>query len=165
MVVHFRDPGKAADMPKLDDRRSSGLWLQTSTTLALPQEFAGVDPPGGAQRRRCIRRNAGFQDIVDNEAAQAAGGPAPSSSSGPAPVAGGPAPEDVNMGAGSAAQRTISAVRTLETEEDASAKKRQRLMTGLPILHETDVDVNVDTQDGRVGGDARRSRTMDSAGH
>ena len=42
-----------------------------------------------------------------------------------------------------AAQPTSSAVRTLETEDDASAK-RQRLMAGLPILHETDVDVNVD---------------------
>ena len=104
---------------------------------------------------------ARFQDIVDNEAAQAAaasasepnvgtpgqaaGGPAPSSSSGPATVAGGPAPEDVNMGAAesSAAQPTSSAVRTLEAEDDGSAK-RQRLMAGMPILHETDVDVNVD---------------------
>ena len=75
---------------------------------------------------------------------QAAGGPAPSSSSGPA-LAGGPAPEDVNMGAAesSAAQPTSSAVRTLETEDDGSAK-RQRLMAGMPILHETDVDVIVD---------------------
>ena len=104
---------------------------------------------------------ARFQDIVDNEAAQtaaasasepnvetpgqAAGGPAPSSSSGPAPAAGGPAPEDVNMGAAesSTAQPTISVVRTLETEDDGSAKP-QRLMAGLPILHETDVDVNLD---------------------
>ena len=43
----------------------------------------------------------------------------------------------------SAAQPTSSAVRTLETEDDASAK-RQRLMAGMPIMHETDVDVNVD---------------------
>ena len=43
----------------------------------------------------------------------------------------------------SAAQPTSSAVRTLETEDYASAK-RQRLMAGMPILHETDVDVNVD---------------------
>ena len=42
-VVHFRDPGKAADMPESD-------WHQTSTTLALRQESAGVDPSGGAQR-------------------------------------------------------------------------------------------------------------------
>ena len=54
-VVHFRDPGKAADMPKLDDRWSLGLWLgkslhQTSTTLALRQDFEGVDPSGGARR-------------------------------------------------------------------------------------------------------------------
>ena len=56
---------------------------------------------------------ARFQDIVDDEAThtaaasasepnvempeQAAGGSAPSSSSGPAPAAGGPAPEDANM--------------------------------------------------------------------
>ena len=106
---------------------------------------------------------ARFQDIVDNEAAQtaaasvsepnvetpgqAAGGPAPSSSSGPAPVADGPVREDVNMGAAesSAAQPTSSAVRTLETEDDGSAK-RQRLMGGMPILHETNMDVNVDSQ-------------------
>ena len=43
----------------------------------------------------------------------------------------------------SAAQSTSSVVRTLETQDDASAK-RQRLMAGMPILHETDVDVNVD---------------------
>ena len=99
--------------------------------------------------------------MVDNEAAQtaaasarepnvempeqAAGGSAPSSSSGPALAPGRPALEDVNMGAAesSAAQPTSSAVRTLETEDDGSAKL-QRLMAGMPILHETDVDVNVD---------------------
>ena len=43
----------------------------------------------------------------------------------------------------SAAQPVRSAVRTLETEDDGSAK-RQRLMAGMPIVHETDVDVNVD---------------------
>ena len=65
--------------------------------------------------RKCVHQNAEarFQDIVDNEAAQtgvassaaanaetwrqAAGGSAPSSSSGPALAAGGDAPEDVNM--------------------------------------------------------------------
>ena len=75
---------------------------------------------------------ARFQDIVHDEAAQtaaasasepsvetsgqAAGGPAPSSSSGPAPAAGGPAPVDVNMGAAesSAAQPTSSAVRKVD---------------------------------------------------
>ena len=83
---------------------------------------------------------------------QAAGGSAPSSSSGPAPAALGPAREDVNMGAAesAAAQPTSSAVRTLETEDDRSAK-RQRLMAGMPILHETDVDVNVDAHK-MVGG-------------
>ena len=39
----------------------------------------------------------------------------------------------------SAAQRATSAVRTLE----ASAK-RQKVLAGMPILHESDVDVNVD---------------------
>ena len=34
-------------------------------------------------------------------------------------------------------------VRTLKTEDDGSAKS-QRLMAGMPLLHETDVDVNVD---------------------
>ena len=29
-VVHFRDAGKAADMPKLDDRWILGLWLGKS---------------------------------------------------------------------------------------------------------------------------------------
>ena len=43
----------------------------------------------------------------------------------------------------SAAQPTSSAVRTLETEDDGSAKCHS-LMPGMPILHETDVDVNVD---------------------
>ena len=73
---------------------------------------------------------------------QAVGGSAPSSSSGPA---GRPAPEDVNMEAAesSAGQPTSSVVRTLEAEDDTSAK-RQKLMAGMPILHETDVDVNMD---------------------
>ena len=43
----------------------------------------------------------------------------------------------------SAAQRTSSVVPTLEAGDDGSAK-RQRLMAGMPGLHETDVDVNVD---------------------
>ena len=52
-VVHFRDPRRAADMPKLDDRWNLGLWLGkslASTMWGLQQEFAGVDPSGGAQR-------------------------------------------------------------------------------------------------------------------
>ena len=28
--AHFRDPGTAADMPKLDDRWNLGLWLGKS---------------------------------------------------------------------------------------------------------------------------------------
>ena len=97
-----------------------------------------------------------FQDIVDNEAAQtaaasasepniemqelAAGGSAPNSSGGPVPAAGRPAPEDANMEAAesSTAQPTSPVVRTLEVEDDT------RLIEGMPILHETDVDVNVD---------------------
>ena len=104
---------------------------------------------------------ARFQNIVDNEAAQTAaasaiepnaemreqavGGSAPSSSSGPAPAAGRPAPEDTNMEAAkSSAQPTSSEVRTMEAEDNTSAK-RQKLMAGMPILHEIDVDVNTDT--------------------
>ena len=89
---------------------------------------------------------ARFQDIVDNEAAQTAAASASEPTvETPGQAAGGPAPEDVNMGAAESrvAQPTSSAVRTLETEDDASAK-RQRLMADVPILHETDVDVNVD---------------------
>ena len=104
---------------------------------------------------------ARFQDIVDNEAAQtaaasasepnvemreqAAGGSATSSSSGPAPAAGRAAPEDANIepAESSAAQPTSSVVRTMEAEDDTSTK-RQKLMAGMPILHETDVDVNMD---------------------
>ena len=73
---------------------------------------------------------------------QAVGGSAPSSSGGPA---GRPAPEDANMEAAesSAGQPTSSVVRTLEAEDDSSAK-RQKLMAGMPILHETDVDGNMD---------------------
>ena len=41
-VVHFRDPGKAADVPKLDDRWSFGLRLgrspQVSIHLEAPRE-------------------------------------------------------------------------------------------------------------------------------
>ena len=93
---------------------------------------------------------ARFQDIVDNEAAQTAAASAsepnvetPGQAAGAA--AGRAAPEDVNMRAAesSAAQPTSSVVRMLEAEDDGSAK-RQRLMAGMPILHETDMDVNVD---------------------
>ena len=99
-----------------------------------------------------------FKDMEDNEAAQtaasasepnvemreqAAGGSAPSSSSDPAPAAGRPAREDANMEpAESSAQPTSSVVRTMEDEDNTSAK-RQKLMDW-PILQETDVDVNMD---------------------
>ena len=83
---------------------------------------------------------ARFQNIVDNEAAQtaaasasepnvempeqAAGGSAPSPSGGLVPAAGRPALEDANMEAAesTAAQPTSSVVRTLEAEDDTSAK-------------------------------------------
>ena len=58
---------------------------------------------------------------------QAAGGPAPSSSSSPARAAGGPAPEDVNVG-----------------EDDGSAKRQRLMMAGMLMMYEADVDVNVD---------------------
>ena len=60
---------------------------------------------------------------------QAAGGSAPSSSSGPAPAVGRPAPEDANMEAAesSAGQPTSSVVRTLEAEDDTSAKKTSEI--------------------------------------
>ena len=61
------------------------------------------------------------------------------------PAAARPAPEDVNMeyAESSAGQPTSSVVRSLEAEDDTTAK-RQRLTAGMPILHETDVDVNMD---------------------
>ena len=43
----------------------------------------------------------------------------------------------------SGGQPTSSVFRTLEAEDDTSAK-RQKLMVGVPILHQTDVDVNMD---------------------
>ena len=46
-VVHFRDPGKAADMPKLDDRWNLGLWLGKS--LASDEHHVGTS----AGVRRC----------------------------------------------------------------------------------------------------------------
>ena len=46
-VVHFRDPGKAADMPKLDDRWNLGLWLGKS--LASDEHYVGIS----ARVRRC----------------------------------------------------------------------------------------------------------------
>ena len=51
----------------------------------------------------------------------------------PAPAAGGPAPEDDNMevaAESSAAQPASSAVRTLEAEDDASAKS-QKVLAGV----------------------------------
>ena len=43
----------------------------------------------------------------------------------------------------SSAQPTSSVVRTMEAEDGTSAK-RQKLMAGMPILHETNVDANTD---------------------
>ena len=39
---HFRDTGKAADMPKLDDRWNLGLWLgKPGVRRALCGDFSG----------------------------------------------------------------------------------------------------------------------------
>ena len=46
-VVHFRDPGKPADMPKLDNRWNRGLWLGES--LASDEHYVGTS----AGVRRC----------------------------------------------------------------------------------------------------------------
>ena len=51
-VVHFRDPGKAADMPKLDDRWSLGLWLGKS--LASDEHYVGTS--AGVRSCRSIWR-------------------------------------------------------------------------------------------------------------
>ena len=51
-VVHFRDPGKAADMPKLDDRWNLGLWLGKS--LASDEHY--VVTSAGVRRCRSIWR-------------------------------------------------------------------------------------------------------------
>ena len=51
-VVHFRDPGKAADMPKLDDRWNLGLWLGKS--LASDEHCVGTS--AGVRRCRSIWR-------------------------------------------------------------------------------------------------------------
>ena len=66
----------------------------------------------------------------------------------------------------SAVQPTSSVVRTLEAEDDASAK-RKRLMAGMPILHETDLEVSVDAHRMVVirnsGPSGRLTRTRDSS--
>ena len=51
-AVHFRDPGKAADMPKLDDRWNLGLWLGKS--LASDEHYVGTS--AGVPRCRSIWR-------------------------------------------------------------------------------------------------------------
>ena len=93
-----------------------------------------------------------FQDIVDYEAAQTAAASAsepnvemPEHAAGGS--SGGRDPRrrmpTWKAAESSAAQPTNSVIRTLEAEDDTSAK-RQKLMAGMPILHETDVDVNMD---------------------
>ena len=52
-AVHFRDPGKAADMPKLDDRWNLGLWLGRS--LASDEHHVGTS--AGVRRCRSIWRS------------------------------------------------------------------------------------------------------------
>ena len=54
-VVHFIDPGKAADMPKLDDRWNLGLWLGKSLAS---DERSQVSIHLGAPRE-ATRSNAG----------------------------------------------------------------------------------------------------------
>ena len=56
-VVHFRDPGKAADMPKLDDRWNLGLWLGKS--LASDEHYVGTS--AGVRRCRSIWRRPEIQ--------------------------------------------------------------------------------------------------------
>ena len=92
--------------------------------------FAGMQGaiPGYCDNEAAQTTAASAREPNVETPGQAAGGPAPSSSSGSSPAAGGPAPEDVNTGAErSAAQPTSSVVRTLEAEDDGGAK-RQRLM-------------------------------------
>ena len=217
-VVYFRDPQKAAEMPKLEDRWSLGLWLGKS--LASDEHYVGTS--AGVRRCRSIWRRpenqrwskkvlneslepntvegetthttrsvhhagpsdqvwthnrmpsmlracesassecrARFQDIVDSEAAQTGaaiagdtsaevwgqvpGNFATSSSSGPAPAAGRPAPEDVMevVVESSTTQPTSSANWVLEADDHPSAK-RQKVLAGMPTSDETDEDVNVD---------------------
>ena len=58
----------------------------------------------------------------------------------------------------SASQPTSSVVRTMQADDHSSAK-RQKVLAGMPTLHEADVDVNVDACKviHCLGGDARRS--------
>ena len=56
-VVHFRDPGKAADMPKLDERWNLGSWLGKS--LASDEHYVGT--PAGVRPCRSIWRRPGNQ--------------------------------------------------------------------------------------------------------
>ena len=130
----------------LKDVECTSLWNVKSST----EERKVVRHSSDMQKVHWPECRARFQDIVDDEATQtaaasasepnvempeqAAGGSAPSSSGRPVPAAGRPAPEDVNMEA---------AESSLEAEDDMSAK-RQRLTAGMPMLHETDVDVNMD---------------------
>ena len=51
-VVHLRDPGKAADMPKLDDSWNVGMWLGKS--LASDEHHVGTS--AGVRRCRSIWR-------------------------------------------------------------------------------------------------------------
>ena len=51
-VVHFRDPGKAADMPTLDERWNLGLWLEKS--LASDEHY--VDTSAGVRMCQSIWR-------------------------------------------------------------------------------------------------------------
>ena len=130
----------------------TSLWNVKSIT----EERKVVRYASGMQR--CIRRNAGHDSrtlwTMKVHRQQTASASEPNVEM-QEQAAGGSAPQfkwrtgascgQIRMLAAesSAGQPTSSVVRTLEAEDDTSAK-RQRLMDGMPILHETDVDVNMD---------------------
>ena len=86
---------------------------------------------------------------MDNEAAQtAAASAADANAETPEQAAGGSTPSSGcgwtrAEGCQHGTQPASSAVRTLEAEDDTSAK-RQKVLAGMTTLHEADVDVNVD---------------------
>ena len=161
---------------------AAGVYITPSIVKLRVWRHEGVSSMLRACKVLSPECRARFQEIVHNEAAQtetagpsdanaetsgqAAGGSAPSSSSGPAPVAGSPAREDANMevvAESSAAQSASSAAWTLEAEDQSSAK-RQRVLAGMPTLHESDEEVTVDAYKNIVLA-AMPDDREDSAGH
>ena len=134
------------------------LWKAKSST----EERKGCAACFG-HARRCNRQNAGRDSrklwttmlrgqqlrVQVNQMTRSQDrqrvGPCPVRGGVPVSAAGRPAPEDANMEAAeiSAAQPTNSVVRTLEAEDDTS-EKRERLMAGVPTLHQTDENFDVD---------------------